>query len=80
MMDAINRKWGDNTTAWLEKIAGHYRHSRGTYLDAIDFRLELEDFYKEKLSVLTADPTLLTELNKTLMTDYDGRINLNELR
>ena len=79
MIDAINKKWGDDTHIWLERIAGHFPHSRGTFLDCEDFRLELEDFYKEKLKVLTADPTLITELNKTLMTDY-GRGDLNELR
>ena len=50
--NAIDRIWGEGTSNKLEEIAAKYQVSKGTYLDMIDFRLELEQHYKEKVKLL----------------------------
>ena len=50
--EAIDRIWGEGTSRRLEDIAREYTMSKGTYLDMIDFRLELESHYKQKLKLL----------------------------
>jgi hypothetical protein len=47
MIDAINRIWGDGTYQRLEKIAKQYPTIKGTLLDTVEFRLELESYYKQ---------------------------------
>ncbi len=42
----------EGTAARLEEIAAKYQVSKGTYLDMIDFRLQLEQHYKDKLELL----------------------------
>ena len=50
--NAIDMIWGDGTSAKIEEIAQKYSQSKGTYLDSVDFRLELEAHYKQKLELL----------------------------
>lgn len=50
--NAIDRLWGDGTAVRLEELAARYQVSKGTYLDMIDFRLQLEQHYKDKLELL----------------------------
>ena len=52
MQKAIDRIWGDGTVAKLEKIAMQYPSIKGTPLDTVDFRLELEDYYKQLIKYL----------------------------
>ena len=52
MQKAIDRIWGDGTVAKLEKIAMQYPSIKGTPLDTIEFRLELEDYYKQLIKYL----------------------------
>ena len=42
MINAIDRIWGSGTYQQLEKIAMNYPTIKGTNLDLVDFRLELE--------------------------------------
>ena len=49
---AIDRIWGEGTCDKLELIAKKYAVSKGTYLDMVDFRMELESHYKQKLEAL----------------------------
>ena len=51
-IDAINRIWGDGTTDKLELIAQNYPTIKGTHLDLVDFRLELEAYYKQLTEAL----------------------------
>lgn len=50
--NAIDRIWGEGTCKRLELIAKQYQTAKGTYLGLIDFRLQLEEHYKEKLKLL----------------------------
>ena len=50
--NAIDRLWGEGTAERIEVIAKKYPQSKGTYLDCVDFRLELEAHYKQKLELL----------------------------
>ena len=50
--NAIDRIWGEGTCDMLEKVAKKYQTSKGTYLDLVDFRMQLETHYKEKLKLL----------------------------
>ena len=52
MIDAINRIWGEGTTDKLELTARNYPTIKGTNLDLVDFRLELEDYYKKLIEAL----------------------------
>ena len=52
MIDAINRIWGEGTTDKLELIARQYPSIKGTHLDLVDFRLELEAYYKQLINCL----------------------------
>ena len=49
---AIDRIWGEGTCDLVEQIAKQYNSVKGTYLDMVDFRLQLETHYKEKLKLL----------------------------
>ena len=50
--DAIDRMWGEGTVAQLEQFAVKYPYSKGSLLDLIDFRKELEVHYKKKTALL----------------------------
>ena len=50
--NAIDRLWGEGTAERIDVIAKKYPQSKGTYLDCVDFRLELEAHYKQKLELL----------------------------
>ena len=52
MIQAINRIWGKGTTNKLEKIASQYPSIKGSYLDKVEFRLELETYYKKLIQAL----------------------------
>ena len=52
MIESINKIWGPGTTYKLERIAKQYPSIKGTHLDLIDFRLELEVYYKELIHCL----------------------------
>lgn len=52
MIDAINRIWGEGTTDKLELIARQYPSIKGTHLELVDFRLELEAYYKQLIECL----------------------------
>ena len=52
MQKAIDRIWGDGTVAKLEKIAMQYPSIKGTHLDLVDFRLNLEAHYKQLIDCL----------------------------
>ena len=52
MQKNIDRIWGDGTVAKLEKIAMQYPTIKGTPLDTVDFRLELEEYYKQLVKYL----------------------------
>ncbi len=52
MQDAIDRIWGAGTVERLEKTAMQYPTIKGTPLDTIEFRLELEDYYKQLIKYL----------------------------
>ena len=54
MIEAINKLWGENTTAQLECIAKQYPSIKGTNLDQVDFRLQLETYYKDLIKCLEA--------------------------
>ena len=49
---AIDRIWGDGTVVKLEKIAMQYPSIKGTHLDLVDFRLNLEAHYKQLIDCL----------------------------
>lgn len=46
MIESINRIHGEGTTNKLEKMAMQYPTIKGTKLDSVDFRLELEKEFK----------------------------------
>jgi len=52
MQKAIDRIWGEGTVGKLEKIAMQYPTIKGTPLDTVDFRLELEEYYKQLVKYL----------------------------
>ena len=52
MIEAINRIWGSGTTDKLERTARQYPSIKGTNLDLVDFRLELETYYKKLIQAL----------------------------
>ena len=49
---SLDRIWGEGTVDKLEKIAMQYPTIKGTPLDTIDFRLELEAYYKQLIKYL----------------------------
>ena len=63
--NAIDRLWGEGTCRRLEDIARKHQTSKGTHLDTIDFRLQLEDHYKEKLKIFNKGVSV-TELNTAI--------------
>lgn len=69
MMDAVNRVYGDGTTDRLERIARKYNVTKGTYLPLVDFRLQLEAHYKEKLDLINKNIPI-PEIMKARWEDY----------
>jgi len=49
---SLDRIWGEGTVVKLEKIAMQYPTIKGTPLDTVDFRLELEEYYKQLVRYL----------------------------
>ena len=47
MQKRINEIWGEGTTEKIEEHAKQCTSIKGTYLDLIDFRLSLEEYFKE---------------------------------
>ena len=76
-IDAINRIWGEGTTDRLEKIAANYPTIKGTKLDQIDFRLELEMYYKKLILCLENGGTA-QECIETAWTEEGWGIEIGE--
>ena len=77
MIDAINRIWGDGTTDKLELIARNYPSIKGTHLDLVDFRLELEAYYKQLIECLNQGISA-SECMETIYSDEGWGIYLDE--
>ena len=52
MMNRINEIWGSGTTDDLELTASQCTSIKGTLLDTVDFRLQLEKYFKELIKLL----------------------------
>tara|TARA_Y100000593_G_scaffold94649_1_gene194872 strand:+ start:2094 stop:2399 length:306 start_codon:yes stop_codon:yes gene_type:complete len=77
MIDAINRIWGDGTYQQLEKIAMNYQTIKGTKLDLVDFRLELEAYYKQLINCLEQGISA-QECMETVYSDEGWGIKIEE--
>ena len=77
MMDAINKMWGSGTTIELEKIAADNTCIKNTYLNVVDYRLDLESYYKKLIDCLNADFTF-NQINEHYMWNpwYDDDYHL----
>jgi len=51
---AIDRLWGEGTALKLEHFAKQYPISKGTFVQLVSFRQQLQVHYKEKLKLLNS--------------------------
>ena len=52
LINAINRIWGEGTTELLEKTASQTPTIKGTLLDLVDYRMSLEQYFKDLIDAL----------------------------
>lgn len=78
MIEAVNRVYGEGTTDRLERIVRKFPITKGTtFLPLVDFRLELESHYIEKLKLIEND-IAISEVMKARWEDFGGGA-LNEI-
>ena len=77
MIEALDRIWGDGTTKKLELIARQYPSIKGTHLDLVDFRLELETYYKNLIQSLEQGSTA-QECREAIYSDEGWGIQIDE--
>ena len=77
MNQSIDRLFGDGTSQLLENMARQYPISKGTYLDLVEFRMKLEDYYKKKLKMVSEQGYSQSECISNLYTDFGLKIKGN---
>ena len=70
----IDRLFGEGTSQLLENMARQYPISKGTYLDLVEFRLKLEDYYKKKLRLVQAEGYSQSDCIAKIFTDFGLKI------
>ena len=76
-MEAIDRIWGEGTVKELELIARQYPTIKGTHLDLVDFRLELETYYKKLIHCLN-NGISPQECMESIYSNEGWGININK--
>jgi hypothetical protein len=71
---AIDRLFGEGTSQLLENMARQYPISKGTYLDLVEFRLKLEDYYKKKLKLVQVEDYSQSDCIANIFTDFGLKI------
>ena len=74
---AIDRIWGAGTALLMENTARQYPSIKGTVLDALEFRLSLEKYFKHLIDALTTGVAGLDECRDTVWTDWGMPLTLN---
>ncbi len=74
MNQALDRLFGGGTAQLLENMARQYPASKGTYLDLVEFRLKLEDYYKKKLRLVLNEGYTQLECISKIFTDFGLKI------
>ena len=77
MIEALDRIWGEGTARKLELIARQYPSIKGTNLDLVDFRLELETYYKNLIQSLEQGISA-QECMEAIYSDEGWGIQINE--
>ena len=77
MIEALDRIWGGGTANKLDRIARQYPSIKGTHLDLVDFRLELETYYKHLIQSLEQGCTA-QECREAIYSDEGWGIQINE--
>ena len=70
----IDRLFGECTAQLLENMARQYPVSKGTYLDLVEFRMKLEDYYKKKRTLVLEQGYTQQECIANLYTDFGLKI------
>ena len=70
----IDRLFGEGTAQLLENMARQYPVSKGTYLDLVEFRMKLEDYYKKKRTLVLEQGYTQQECIANLYTDFGLKI------
>jgi len=71
---AINRIFGEGTVQLLENMARQYPISKGTYLDLVEFRMKLEDYYKKKKKLVLEQDYTQSKCISNIFTDFGLKI------
>jgi hydrogenase maturation factor HypF (carbamoyltransferase family) len=74
MNQSIDRLFGEGAAQMLENMARQYPISKGTYLDLVEFRMTLEDYYKKKLRLVRDEGYTQSECIANLYTDFGLKI------
>ena len=77
MNQSIDRLFGEGSAQMLENMARQYPISKGTYLDLVEFRMTLEDYYKKKLRLVRDEGYTQSECIANLYTDFGLKIKGN---
>ena len=72
---AIDQMWGSGTAKMLEETVRQYPSIKGTHLNTVDFRLDLEKYFLQLIHALETETASPAECRATVWTDWGMPLN-----